>query len=253
MAVTSAKCAISLYTLVRFADGADLVVRGDGTLVEIESHLTPAREFKELAKLIKDWRVAVFFIPSFASNYFYAYQGALLPYLFNARTRALIALLTGLGSIVGSIFVGMLLDKTPFKRRSRALVGLGATTLLILVVWLGGLGFQVQFTRTTPHTLWDWTDAAAVGPIILFMAYYIGDAAFQGMSSCRIDASLIDVVRSCVLRYRVPQQRPLQTCPTGRILQGVRSPKLALETKLTSSVQSAGSAISFGMDAVEVS
>ena len=59
----------------------------------------------------------------FASNYFYAYQGALTAQLFNGRTRALSSLLTGLGSIVGSIFMGCTLDYMPFKRRNRALFG----------------------------------------------------------------------------------------------------------------------------------
>ena len=59
----------------------------------------------------------------FSSNYFYAYQGAITANCFNGRTRALVSLLTGLGSIVGSIFIGFITDYAPTGRRNRALIG----------------------------------------------------------------------------------------------------------------------------------
>lgn len=104
------------------------------------------------------------------SRIVYAYQGAIVAFLFNARTRALVSLLTGLGSIVGSLFIGFVLDKLPFARRTRSLLGCGIVTLLLVVIWGGGLGFQVKFTRNTKQDIWDWTTGAAVGPIILLMS-----------------------------------------------------------------------------------
>lgn len=104
------------------------------------------------------------------TNIVYAYQGAITAYLFNGRTRALAALLTGLGSIIGSLFIGTLLDKLPFRRRNRALAGVAVVFGLNLIVWIGGLAFQVKFTRSTPHVPWDWHEKAMIGPIILIMA-----------------------------------------------------------------------------------
>ena len=106
----------------------------------------------------------------FASNCFYAYQGAITTFLFNGRTRALVATLTGLGSILGSVFVGLLLDRLPYSRRTRSMVGCGAVAVLNTAVWTGGLVFQTKFNRDTDHTPWDWTEGAAVGPIILLMS-----------------------------------------------------------------------------------
>jgi hypothetical protein len=92
----------------------------------------------------------------------YAYQGAITAVLFNGRTRALVSLLTGLGSITGSIIIGLLTDKLPFKRRNRA------------------VGFQVQFNRNNvalgtifkgEPLPWDLKmSSAAGGPITLLMA-----------------------------------------------------------------------------------
>lgn len=152
-----------------------LVVRGDGTIVELEASLTPRQELHEFVKMFKDWRMLALFPMFFASNYFYAYQGALTAALFNGRTRALVSLLTGLGSIVGSVFIGLVTDVLPFGRRTRSLAACGAVTILTCVVWGSGVGFQVKFTRASTVILgdkipWDWTASAAGGPIVLLFS-----------------------------------------------------------------------------------
>lgn len=78
--------------------------------------------------------------------------------------------MTGLGSIVGSIFIGLILDRLPFSRRKRAFCGVFAVFCLNILVWGGGLGFQVKFTRADGVKNWDWSTGAATGPIILLMA-----------------------------------------------------------------------------------
>jgi predicted MFS family arabinose efflux permease len=99
----------------------------------------------------------------------YAYQGAIVAHLFNGRTRALVSLLTGLGAIIGSIIIGFILDNLPFARRSRSLIGCAAVIAVVIISWAGGLAFQVTFTRTSEHPVWDWTSSGAAGPIVLFM------------------------------------------------------------------------------------
>ena len=47
----------------------DYVVRGDGTLVELQDFLSPGKEFREWLRLFKDWRVVALFPMFFASNY----------------------------------------------------------------------------------------------------------------------------------------------------------------------------------------
>jgi len=82
--------------------------------------------------------------------------------------------------MVGSIVIGLLTDKLPFKRRNRAVVACLCVFLLTAGVWGAGLGFQVQFTRDTvalgtmfhgQPLPWDLKMAsAAAGPITLLMA-----------------------------------------------------------------------------------
>lgn len=150
----------------------EVVVRGDGTIVRLSAALTPKREFKEFILMFKDWRMIALFPMFFSSNYFYAYQGAITAFLFNGRTRALVALLTGLGSIIGSILIGLVTDNLPFNRRKRALWSCAFVTFLICLVWGAGLGFQTKFVRGDKSVqgvdlLWDWTTGVAAGPIVL--------------------------------------------------------------------------------------
>lgn len=100
----------------------------------------------------------------------YAYQGAITAFLFNGRTRALVSLLTGLGAIIGAILIGVILDRVPLSRKKRSMIGCLAVIVLNIIIWVGGLVFQLKFTRHTEHTVWDWSDGAATGPIILLMS-----------------------------------------------------------------------------------
>lgn len=205
-----------------------LVVRGDGTVVEIEAAITPKQEFKEVWALLRDWRMIALFPMFFSSNYFYAYQGAITTALFNGRTRALVSLLTGVGSIVGSVIIGQLTDNLPFGRRKRALFATAFVTVLNCVIWACGLAFQVQFTRANTSVRgeeipWDWTVGVSAGPIVLLLAYYLADAMFQGLAYYTMSSIT---------------NEPF---------------KLARMAGYYKGIQSAGAAVSFGMDAVKVS
>lgn len=151
------------------------IIRGDGTVVEMEASLAPKQELREFVQMLKDWRMLALLPMCFASNYFYAYQNALTASLFNGRTRALVALLTGLGSIVGSIVIGLLTDILPMTRRHRAISSCAVVIILTCAVWAGGLGFQLKFTRSSEVILgtsipWDWTVGVAAGPIVLMLS-----------------------------------------------------------------------------------
>jgi uncharacterized membrane protein YczE len=55
--------------------------------------------------------------------------------------------LDGLGAILGAIFVGILLDKLPFGRKVRGYIGVGTVFLLGIMVWGGGLAFQLDVSQ----------------------------------------------------------------------------------------------------------
>jgi len=156
----------------------DLVVRGDGTLVKLEKAASPRQEASAFLALFKDWRMLALFPMFFCSNYcecmprvsltpVYSYQGAIVVHLFNGRTRALSSFCTALGAIVGALFIGVLVDKLPFRRRNRALISISVVFLLNMAVWGGGIAFQLRFDRSTPSFDWDWKNSAAAGPLVL--------------------------------------------------------------------------------------
>ncbi|TQV93462.1 hypothetical protein V2A60_010136 [Cordyceps javanica] len=203
-----------------------LVVRGDGSTVEIQAAPGPRQEAREFVRMFRDWRMLALLPMCFSSNYFYSYQGAITAFLFNGRTRALVALLTGLGSIVGSVIIGLLTDTLPCSRRTRALAATGATFLMVCAVWGGGVAFQLDFRRGDTELRgrplpWDWTDSPAAGPIVMMFAYYVVDAAYQGLAYYTMSAIT---------------NEPF---------------KLARMAAYYKGIQSAGAAVSFGMDAVK--
>lgn len=155
------------------------MVRGDGTVVQLEESKGFTQEFKEFAAQFKDKRMLLLFPMFFSSNFceskpsdmpltpVYSYQGAITAYLFNGRTRALSALTTGIGAIVGSLAVGVILDRVPGGRRRRSMVGLAFVTVAVIATWAGGLHFQLGFKRADGHVPWDFTNPAAMGGLFL--------------------------------------------------------------------------------------
>lgn len=208
----------------------EAVVRADGTCVgPLARALSPRAELAALRRLACDKRMLALFPMFFASNFFYSYQGALTAALFNGRTRALVALLEGAGQVAGSLALGQLTDNLPFGRRRRALVSAALVAALNCAVWGGGLAFQLQFARGDAVVRgqpipWDWTAAGGVatGPILLLTAYYLADATYQGLAYYTMSALTND---------------PFELARMAGYYKGV---------------QSAGAAVSFGMDAVKV-
>ncbi|KAL1405986.1 hypothetical protein Q8F55_007669 [Vanrija albida] len=204
------------------------VVRKDGTLVDLEESIPVGVEIREFVKLFKDWRMLALFPMFFASNFFYAYQGSVVGFMFNARTRALSSFITNLGAVVGANFVGFLLDYLPFGRRKRTVVGWVLTLVLLCVVWGGGgLSFQQKYQnlfvrdKENPPTMaWDWTDHESRTALALMFGYYFTDSVFQGLA------------------YYI--MATLTNDPF----------KLARMTGYYKGVQSAGAAVSFAMEAV---
>ncbi|GMK55340.1 hypothetical protein CspeluHIS016_0203960 [Cutaneotrichosporon spelunceum] len=203
---------------------AKYIVRQDGTLVELEDTIPAKAEIRAFFAQFKDWRMLALFPMFFASNYFYAYQGSVVPFIFNGRSRALSSLITNLGAVVGGLFVGFLLDLIPAKRRTRAIIGWTVVFIFVGCVWGGGIHFQRQFQRVdNPEDSWrlDYNEGQASEAYGLLFMYYFTDSLFQGLAYY-IMASL--------------SNDPF---------------KLARMTGYYKGVQSAGAAISFGMDAVK--
>lgn len=157
------------------------------------------------------------------SNFFYAYQSSIVTYQFNARTRALNSFVTNVGQVVGANIIGFLLDKLPGGRKRRLITCWAIVLVLELAVWAGGVAWQVQFKRTKDsheYLAWDWGEGKAPQVLVLMASYYLCDAMFQGLAY-NIMSFITD--------------DPFM---------------LARLTGFYKGVQSAGAAVSFGMDAV---
>jgi len=203
------------------------VVRGDGTIPKLEAASAPHEEVVGMARLLKDWRMLALLPMFFASNYFYAYQGAVNALMFDGPTRALNATLEGAGAIVGAILIGYLvLDGKRFHRRTRGYMGLAVVTGMTIIIWAVGLSWQVTFNRAdaaarrASGNLINYHDKEYRGKGALYFFFFFNDACYQALAYWIMSALSNDPFT------------------------------LARFAGLYKAVQSAGGAGSFGMDAV---
>ncbi|KAK6202886.1 major facilitator superfamily domain-containing protein [Scheffersomyces amazonensis] len=167
------------------------VWKSDGTRVITQKHPDWKKELIGLGKLLLNEPIIVLMFPMFfASNWFYTYQfNDFNAGRFNVRTRSLNSLLYWLSQMVGSSFIGTILDLKRFRRPTRAKIGWVIIFVLSLAIWGGGLKFALAFTRadvtsSDPNvpaklTPIDYTDGDYIGPMFLYMFYGAFDAIFQ--------------------------------------------------------------------------
>lgn len=173
------------------------IVRADGTLVEVQASSSVREELRNLVKVLKDKRILLLMPMFFASNYFYAYQGAVNAFYFDGPTRAYLfsflstfscfgqprlcfsgalnATLEGAGAIIGALMVGFfVLDGTRFRRRTRGFIGLAFVTIVTIVVWSCALAWQVKFNRI-PRTKLHYTDSTynSKGALFFFCMFVL--------------------------------------------------------------------------------
>ncbi|KAH9164517.1 MFS general substrate transporter [Lactarius sanguifluus] len=195
------------------------IIRADGTLVKVQASSSVREELSNFGKVLKDKRIILLIPMFFASNYFYAYQGALNTFYFDASTRALNGTLEGAGAMVGALIIGFfILDGLPFRRRTRGIVGLAFVSVITIVVWSCALAWQVKFDRTE-RTKLHYTDSRYHAKGALFFFFFFGDACYQALAYWIMGAISNDPFT------------------------------LARFTGFYKAIQSAGGAGSFGMDA----
>jgi MFS family permease len=112
------------------------VIRGDGTLVKLQAASSIRIELRGMLGLFKNWRMLALLPMFFASNYFYAYQGALNTAKFDGPTRSLNGTLEAAGAIIGALLIGyFVLDGSWLGRRNRGYLGLAVVASLTIIVW----------------------------------------------------------------------------------------------------------------------
>lgn len=158
------------------------IVRNNGERIRIQPFPTWTGEVIATLKLFFDWRMVVL-IPMFlSSNWFYAYQFTTFQSWFSVRTQSLNNILYWGAQIAGSYGFGRLLDYQGVSRRTRGIWGLITVSVFFAVVWTGGIFFQKTYTIDTPTTELnhDFKESGVyIGPLILYIFYGLGDAAWQ--------------------------------------------------------------------------
>ncbi|KAH9080271.1 MFS general substrate transporter [Lactarius deliciosus] len=158
------------------------IIRADGTRVKVQASSTLRGELSNFIKVLKDKRIILLIPMFFASNYFYAYQGAINVYYFDGPTRALNGTLEGAGAMIGALIIGFfVLDGLPFRRRTRGLVGLAIVSTINIVVWSCALAWQVKFGRT-PRTKLHYTDSRYHAKGALYFFFFFDGACYQALA-----------------------------------------------------------------------
>ncbi|KAI7872453.1 major facilitator superfamily domain-containing protein [Spinellus fusiger] len=197
------------------------VVRPNGTKISMAKATHWKDEIKGAVMVWSDWRMMCLLPAFLASNWFYAYQFRVNAIFFDASTRALNDTMYWALQIVGSIFLGILLDYQGIHRRSRGILCLAFLFFILMAIWAGGFVFQLTFDTTFSDPI-HWNTSSFGGPFVLYMLYGMSDALYQTymywiMGAMSNDASL-----------------------------------LARYAGFYKAVQSAGAAIAFGIDAVNI-
>lgn len=197
------------------------IIRADGSLVKVQSQSSPREEIRSFFALITDWRMLALTPMFFSSNYFYAYQGSINTFYFDGPTRAVNASLEGAGAIVGALITGIfILDAPRFRRRTRGWFGLAFVGTCVVAVWSCALAWQITFTRDSNPGKMSYHDNAFVSKGVLYFFFYFSDSAYQALAYWIMGAITNDPF------------------------------KLARYAGFYKAIQSAGSAGSYGMDAV---
>ncbi|KAJ6445379.1 Glycerol 2-dehydrogenase (NADP(+)) [Purpureocillium lavendulum] len=155
-----------------------------GTALASFEKITLWESLKMTAKLFQDWRIVLMMPAFFVPEMFFPFQSSMNAYAFNLRTRTLNSLLNNLIQIPTTMFMGLLLDTPKIKsRKKRAMLGIGfdavwiSAAYIAQTVWLSSW----KFDRSVPGPSIDCTDPAYPGAIVIYMIYAAQYGMFQNV------------------------------------------------------------------------
>lgn len=160
------------------------VIRDDGTKCTNIKFSSVAVESREILKLFLKWEMLLLLPASWASNFFYTYQfNNVNGVLFNLRTRGLNTVFYFAAQMMGSVFIGFVMDSSFKSRRTRGLVGIATVAAVGTAIWGGGLAKQLDYSREhPPENKLDFKDGLEfAGPFVLYFSYGLLDSMFQSM------------------------------------------------------------------------
>lgn len=160
------------------------VIRDDGSACTNIQYSSISTEAVEIMKLFLNWKMLMILPASWASNFFYSYQfNSVNLVVFDLRTRGLNNMFYWGAQMIGSVFIGYLMDNTFKSRRTRGLLGVTIVAVMGTAIWGGGLAKQLGYSRNNePEHKLDFKDGSDfAGPFVLYFSYGLLDAMFQSM------------------------------------------------------------------------
>ncbi|KDO23282.1 hypothetical protein SPRG_20997 [Saprolegnia parasitica CBS 223.65] len=173
---------VSGASMSLFMKKPDSIIRSDNTQVDYPKSASVKDEIKGLYEAIFDWRMLCLIPASFASNFFYSYQfNAVNAHMFSLRTRGFNGVLYWGMQMAGAFAFGnYVMDKESVSRATRGKVGLAIATGLTCLSWILGVIVQKDFTRDDPKQNIDFTESSrAAFPMIVYLLYGLVDAIYQ--------------------------------------------------------------------------
>lgn len=201
------------------------IIKSDGARVEIPKCPGWIEEFKSTSDLtdlfrvlVHDYWVLVLIVPFLASNWYYTWQFNVYNVIFfSLRARALNTLVYWIAQIMGSYFIGLLLDYQRLDRRIRSWIALG-------IVWV---------------LVWG-----------TFAGNYVAQSSYDQYASEKLDCNNLAYVRLCILYIFNGLMDSIWQCFTFYIIGAMTDDlsTLAHIAGVYKGVQSAGAAGAFGMN-----
>lgn len=171
----------------------DKMIRTDGTRVVMPRLPSWKSEFHGLwVAIITDPMILLLFPMFFASNYFYTWQfNDYNSALFNIRARSLNNFMYWLSQIIGSGMIGVILDSKRLRRRVRAFTGWGILLAMTFTVHIWAYFYQRTYTRASvplDSQKMDIYNAEYPAHVWLMIFYGLLDAMWQTTSFWLIGA-----------------------------------------------------------------
>ncbi|KAG9310065.1 major facilitator superfamily domain-containing protein [Chiua virens] len=160
------------------------MIRTDGTKVVTPRSPSWKSEFYNLwVAIVSDPMILLLFPMFFASNYFYTWQfNDYNSALFDIRARSMNNVMYWLSQIVGSWMIGLVLDTSRLRRRTRAFVGWTVLLVMVFIVHVWAYQYQKTYTRELippDAQKMDIYDASYPAHVWLMILYGLLDAMWQ--------------------------------------------------------------------------
>ncbi|KAG9307916.1 major facilitator superfamily domain-containing protein [Chiua virens] len=160
------------------------MIRTDGTKVVTPRSPSWKSEFYNLwVAIVSDPMILLLFPMFFASNYFYTWQfNDYNSALFDIRARSMNNVMYWLSQIAGSWMIGLVLDTSRLRRRTRAFVGWTVLLVMVFIVHVWAYQYQKTYTRESippDAQKMDIYDASYPAHVWLMILYGLLDAMWQ--------------------------------------------------------------------------